>query len=224
MDQTNKTPIVSITSMVGWEWAKRLCLRTVGLKPIKGRELPTSSQKIEWLIGEHSHIKAVQWCIDIDNLRQWVGVHLIRHPHMLPYICSQRLDRSLSKEEQVNTILSFIKDEIVKDINKDEFRDYRLQGSTNDHSFVVNAQTVINISKKRLCRCASKETREVWQMVIDFFKETEPELASVCVPNCVYRGFCPEKSCCGFVRSKAFIEERNRYMTLVPETNRPNIN
>ena len=32
----------------------------------------------------------------------------------------------------------------------------------------------------------------------------QPELAACCVPECVYRGFCPEFKCCGFAKSPAF--------------------
>lgn len=38
-------------------------------------------------------------------------------------------------------------------------RDELPQGSFNDMDMVANAQALINISRKRLCSCASPETR-----------------------------------------------------------------
>lgn len=216
MEQEEKRPRVSIEPMTGWEWAKRAALRTVGLRA-KTKE-PTSDQKLQWLMSEHGHIKVVQWWVDIDNLRQWVGVHLIRHPFILPFITSQRPDKALSKEEQVELVLSKIKDDIVNDpdFDKECWRDYRLQGSTNNHSFVINAQSFINISKKRLCKHASKETREVWKLVKECMEEVDPEMAAVMVPTCVYRGWCTETPCCGYSLTPQFRKELERYRDLIP--------
>ena len=63
---------------------------------------------------------------------------------------------------------------------------------------------MIFISRKRLCRQASPETTAAWKMVLDAVKEVEPELHSVCVPECVYRGFCPEFKSCGYAQTEAF--------------------
>ena len=57
---------------------------------------------------------------------------------------------------------------------------------------------MINISRKRLCNCASQETRVAWQKVKDEVAKVEPELASCMVKECVYRGFCPEMFSCGY--------------------------
>lgn len=214
----DKKPIVKVEKLIGWDWAKRLILRTVNKKPSIKNPYPTKEQKLQWLLAEHSPIKIVQWCIDIDNLRQWVGVHLLRHPFVLPYIASQRSDRVEDKEKQIEMVLSYIKDDIVNDpsFDKTNWRDYRLQGSTNNHTFIVNAQTLINISKKRLCKQASKETREVWSLVYDCIKEEDPEMAAAMVPTCIYRGFCPELSCCGYVLTNKYKEELEKYRNLIP--------
>lgn len=76
----------------------------------------------------------------------------------------------------------------------------------------ANAQALINISRKRLCNCASPETREAWKAVIGLIKEQDPILAEKCVPECVYRGFCPEfDRCCGYVNSEAYKEQLKIY-------------
>lgn len=114
---------------------------------------------------------------------------LLRHGFILPFIHSQREDRR------------------KLDVPRDELP----QGEPNDQDFVVNAQTLINISRKRLCTCASKETREAWQAVKDEIRKIDPVMADKMVRNCVYRGFCPELNCCGFCQSKAYQDELESY-------------
>ncbi|MDY4994606.1 MAG: hypothetical protein SO081_03475, partial [Oscillospiraceae bacterium] len=52
--------------------------------------------------------------------------------------------------------------------------------------------------RKRLCYQASPETRKYAEDFKVTLHETEPELSDVLVPNCVYRGGCPEMEPCGF--------------------------
>ena len=37
-------------------------------------------------------------------------------------------------------------------------------------------------------------------------------MADKMVPECQYRNFCPELSCCGYIQSKKYQEERERYL------------
>lgn len=210
---------VSVEIMNGWEWAKRAALRTIGKKPKKGAELPSREWKQQALIAEHSPIKLVEYWIDMDDLKQWIGVHYLRHPFVLPFISSQRSDRTANPEDAANAVLSMIREDIINDpnFNRENWRDYRLQGSSNDHTFVVNAQTLINISRKRLCGCASKETRQAWSLVKDAIAEIDPETAKAMVPNCIYRGFCPEMTCCGYCLSKSYQKELVEYRNLIPQ-------
>lgn len=176
-----------------WKRALNEARRTVGKKPLDKE--PSRKWKLKSLIAEHSQIKLVEYTIMFENLRQWVGVHLLRHLFVLPFIHSQREDRR------------------VLDIPRDELP----QGSLNDQDFVVNAQTLINVSRKRLCKCASKETQEAWKLVKEKIQEIDPEMAAVMVPNCVYRGFCPEIRCCGWCKTEAYEKQREEYVNLTKE-------
>ena len=95
-------------------------------------------------------------------------------------------------------------------------RDYMFQGEGNDMDMTCNAQAFINISRKRLCiGCASTETREAWELVIEYLKEVDPILASKCVPECIYRGFCPETDrCCGYCGTKKYRDRLMEYRTV----------
>ena len=125
---------IKVTSefISGWKWAKRSALKTMGLKP--KTDEPLNSWKAKMLLAEHSPIRLVTYYITIDNIRQWVTVHLVRHwLGFIPFVYSQRSDR---RELEVP-------------------RDELPQGSLNDMSVSVNAQALINISRKRLCALLS---------------------------------------------------------------------
>lgn len=182
---------VKIQQDTSWNRALNEARRTVGKSRLSKE--PSREWKLMSLMAEHSQIKLVEYTVMFEALRQWVGVHLLRHPFVLPFIHSQRADR---------------RDNPVP-------RDEMPQGSLNDQDFVHNAQTLINTSRKRLCYCASKETREAWQAVKDEIAKVDPEMAAVMVKNCVYRGFCPERTCCGYANSEAFKKEVNEYRNLI---------
>ena len=61
----------------------------------------------------------------------------------------------------------------------------------------VNAQELVFMSHKRLCRQASKETREVMKMIVDEVLKVAPYMKNVLVPLCKYRnGKCTEMFPC----------------------------
>ena len=93
-------------------------------------------------------------------------------------------------------------------VNRDELP----QGALVNHACEADAQAIINISRKRLCNCASKETRDAWQAVKDEIAKVEPELASCIGRECVYRnGLCPEMFPCGFNHTESFKKELLEY-------------
>lgn len=183
--------IVEINQDTTWNRALNEARRTVGKKPLQKE--PSKEWKLQSLMAEHSQIKLVEYTIMFKALRQWVGVHLLRHPFVLPFIHTQREDRRK---------LNCSRDELP-------------QGSLNDQDFVYNAQSLINVSRKRLCTCASKETREAWIAVKNKIAEKDSEMASVMVRNCIYRGFCPEINSCGYCYTKQFKKELANYRNLI---------
>lgn len=178
---------VEVIQETSWKRALNAARRTIGKEPIDKE--PSKNWKAKILLAEHSPIKLVEYNICFKNLRQWVGVHILRHDYTLPFIHSQREDR--------------------RELNCS--RDELPQGTLNDQDFVLNAQTLKNISRKRLCTCASKETRDAWNMVKDEIAKQDEVMADKMVRNCVYCGFCPEMQCCGFVNTPKFQEELEKY-------------
>lgn len=83
-----------------------------------------------------------------------------------------------------------------------------------DLAGVMNAEAIINMSRKRLCAKASMETREIWEQVVDALKGVDPDLANHCVKPCVHCGFCRERPKCGFTNTERYKEERENYLRL----------
>lgn len=208
-----KKPTVEVVRETGWDRAYTAALRTQG-KDSKGK-IPSEKWEVRSLMAEHSQIKLVEYRISYKDLRQWVGVHLLRHPFVLPFIHSQRVDRD---EERIKQAVGKVMQIISEDLKSDpdfNLRDFRFQGETNDQDFYVNAQSLINISRKRLCTCASEETRYAWQIVKDAIKEFDPMMAHCMVRQCIYRGFCPEmRPACKYADTAKFREELKKYRSV----------
>lgn len=203
---------VNVIQETPWSRALNAARRTIGKPPLNKE--PSDNWRKMVIMAEHSPIKLVEYLISFKDLRQWVGVHLLRHEHMLPFIHSQRVDRREDIDSLTERVMSIIEEDVKSDESFNK-RDYLFQGEPNDQDFVVNAQTLINISRKRLCHCASKETREAWVAVKTAIKEFDPIMASFMVPNCIYRGRCPEMNTCGYYKTDKFKKELDEYWNLI---------
>lgn len=166
--------------------------RTRGKNPINHE--PSNKFKKSILLAEHSPIRLLEYDFTWEDIKQWITAHFVRHHEGCEkFVHSQRPDINDS----------------LKDLNRDELP----QGLINDMDMTCNAQSFINISRKRLCKgCAHPETRKAWELVIEYLKEIDPTLASVCVPECIYRGFCPENErCCGYCNTEKFKKDLDEY-------------
>jgi hypothetical protein len=151
----------------------------------------------EWkkriLLAEHSPIRQLIYKWKWYNLPYWVSVHFVRHwLGILHFVKSQRDDRRKNEDS---------------DISRNNF----LQSSPVNHECEANIQSLINISRKRLCFQASKETRNAWIMVVEEIKKIDSVSASVLVPECIYRGFCPEMKTCGYCKTEEYLVLLEKY-------------
>lgn len=168
-----------------WQEVKDSTMNTIGKTTGK---YPTSEWKRKLLISEHSPIRRIKFYWRWRNIKSWVSVHFVRHKIGIEHwVTTQRTDRT--------------------GINRNELP----QGALVNHACEANAQSLINISRKRLCNCASSDTRKAWQLVKNKVAKTEPELASCMVKECVYRGFCPEMFSCGYYKTEAYKRELKEY-------------
>ena len=168
-----------------WQAVKDAAMNTIGKE---GGEYPDSRWKRKMLLAEHSPIRLIELTILITDVPYWVVMHLVRHKVGVEhFVSTQRTDRTGTDRSTLP------------------------QDALVNYKFRANAQALINISRKRLCNQAARETRLVWSMVRDAVKEVEPELAAAMVPECVYRGVCPEMKSCGYATSYGFNAARFGY-------------
>jgi sarcosine oxidase delta subunit len=212
----SKVPQVSRFECVKPDWIRvvNAARRTWGKAPINHE--PSDKFKKKILLAEHSPIRLLEYDFTIENIRQWVTVHLVRHHEGCEkFVHTQRQDINDQIELITKNVIKALSDlGLIRDGWKE--RDYLFQGQENDMDMTCNAQAFINISRKRSCKgCASTETRMAWEIVIAMLKEYDPILAEKCVPECLYRGFCPETDrCCGYVNTKKFNEDLKIYRSI----------
>lgn len=168
-----------------WQDIKDSTMNTIGKTTGK---YPTSEWKRKLLISEHSPIRRMKFYWRWYGLMYWVSVHFVRHKYGIEHwVTTQRTDRTGAN------------------------RNDKTQSALINHACEANAQALINISRKRLCNCAAKETREAWKEVKEEVEKVEPELASCMVPECIYRGFCPEMFSCGYHKTEAYKRSLKEY-------------
>ena len=209
----NKKVEVTRLECVKTDWIRvvNAARRTWGKPPINHE--PSDKFKKKILLAEHSPIRLLEYDFTISNIRQWVTTHLVRHHEGCEkFVHTQRQDINDEIERITKTIIDIlIREGLLKDGWRE--RDYLFQGQENDMDMTCNAQAFINISRKRLCfGCASPETRYAWEIVIKALAEVDEVLASKCVPECIYRGFCPELDrCCGYANTKSYQNRLDEY-------------
>ena len=171
----NKDIQVTMTTLPGeqeWLEVKRRALVTMGYNKIVTK--PDEAWKHKILEARHSPIRWLRFSFDI-TCPYWVSVHLCRHIHAQPYVRSQRNDRQDSYD-----------------------RNSAPQDAPVNMIWDMNAEELMIIANKRLCRLASEETRYVVQQMRDQVLAKCPEFRRLLVPNCVYQGgVCHEMMPCG---------------------------
>ena len=124
------------------------------------------------LLAEHSPIRVLGFGVKL-RLKSWISVHFVRHKIGVEhFVTTQRDDR---------TGVS---------------RDDKPQSASVEHSMDLNPQSLITVSRKRLCFNAHPETRREWLGVKQSVATLDEDVAVVMVPECIYRGFCPEMTKC----------------------------
>ena len=156
-----------------WMLCKKCTLVTVGKD---SENPPTEEWKKNILKARHSPIRTLEFCFRLNNIPSWVATHLVRHVHATPFVKTQRSDR-----------------------NNGHDRGADRQDTPINMCWFMNAEELMVIANKRLCRQASPETRQVVQAICDEVVKLNPEFAEFLVPMCYWKnGKCDEFSCCGF--------------------------
>ena len=122
---------------------------------------------------EHSPIRTQLFWIEMLGIPTFVSVHLTRHSiGVTHFVESNRSDRGTA----------FVAD----------------RTTPVNHGMLINAQALINMSRKRLCRCASKETIQVMKAIKEAILPLDLDLWKHMNEECIYRNGCFELKGCGF--------------------------
>ena len=169
---------VNIEMLTNRKHALNAARNTVGKKFIDKE--PTDAWWRSILKARHSPIRSVIYRVYIEGVPEWVQTHLVRHHIGIEkYVTTQRVDRT----------------------NDTRPRSELPQGECKTMLMDINAEAMMNISKKRICRLASKETRYIWEQVLIALHDIDPVLWNLCHPDCIWFGFCPEMKSCGYVQT-----------------------
>lgn len=171
------TPRVVVRRVTSWKEVLNAA-RFTQRKPEVDHE-PSDEFKQKMIKAEHSPLRCLQFTIDFYDIPYYTSVHMCRHVHAQPFVSTSRPDINGQMKP----------------------RDEQKKSDPVNMRLLVNAQEIINISRVRLCSKAEGTTRMLWMKAIRELVKIEPFLANACVPNCLYRGFCPEIKPCGFSTS-----------------------
>ena len=131
------TKVKVIKFDVDWLEIKNLCRKTISMNDSNIE--PTSEWKRKLLLAEHSPLRHSLITVDIEDVPFYVMGHLVRHSvGVTPYVSTSREDRTnISRSERSQTDLVSMRIDL-------------------------NIQSLINISRKRLCNQADRQTQIIW--------------------------------------------------------------
>lgn len=132
---------------------------------------------------EHSPSRTQLFRVKMYNIPSFVSVHFVRHSAVgqSHFVTTNRDDRGGAGNDEVNRL------------------------SPVNHLMILNAQHLIDMSRKRLCFKASPETKEVMELIKECIEILDPDLSKYMIPNCVYKGgYCSEPKPCGNYNVKIY--------------------
>jgi len=152
---------------VDWLEIKNLCRTTISMGDSKVE--PTQEWKRKLLLAEHSPLRHSLITAEFKDIPYYVSTHLVRH-HMgvEKYVGTSREDRTgvdRTKRRQTDPV-------------------------TMRMDF--NIQSLINISRKRLCTQADKQTILAWTMLLESIREYDENIYWACVPEGIRSCGCTE--------------------------------
>lgn len=158
---------------------------------IPGDKEVTTEYMRKMLLCEHSPIRIQSYKIIVTDIPYSTAMHFVRHGIGVEhFVATQRDDR----------------------VGGD--RSKKSQTAPVRWSFVINNAAIIYVSRKRMCNCAHRDTRAAWHTIVEEICKYEPALKGLCVPECVYRGICPEFKTCKYHNTYEFQKAKAAYYKL----------
>ena len=183
--------------------------------------------------SEHSPARTQLFWIEFTEIPLFVATHFIRH-HVgsIPFELTRRDDRSADvsfiqavdgindklndlynhvlrgEDADAQTLISAIQNEL------DDWKERYDRMAPVKLGLSINAQSLIDMSKLRLCQKAHPLTIEAMIAVKSKIAEIDKSLAKMMVRKCVYRGgICGEPKPCGFNHTQSFCDELVEYLS-----------
>lgn len=129
---------------------------------------------------EHSPMRTQIFWIEMEGIPSFVSVHLVRHKIGVEhFVQSMRDDRGGNGTEDRETPVN--------------------------HAMLINAEALVTMARKRLCKKAHPKTVEVMEAIRQAVGDEDLELYKRMVKNCIYRGGCYELVSCGSPKHKEAI-------------------
>jgi len=123
--------------------------------------------------SEHSPLRTQMFTVEMKGIPTFVSTHFVRHTQGVTHFCkSLREDRCGD--------------------------DTQNRWSPTNHGMFLNAQALINMSRKRLCHKSHIVTMCIMKRIKEEVERVDADLAKYMVPECIYRRSCPEDVPCGF--------------------------
>lgn len=122
---------------------------------------------------EHSPMRTQLFKVELRDIPTYVSVHLVRHNQGVTHFVKSNRDDRCGRGKLIDRM------------------------SPVNHGMIINAQALINMAKKRLCKQADNRTYNVMSMLKSAMKVADPALAKYMVPECEYRRGCNELKPCG---------------------------
>ena len=152
---------------VDWLEIKNLCRKTISMSDSSIE--PTQAWKRKILLCEHSPLRHSLITIDVVDIPFAIMGHFVRHHvGVTPYVTTSREDRTGVKREE------------------------RSQMDPVSMRLDLNVQSLINISRKRLCQQADPTTIKVWEAILEAVREYDEDIYWACVPEGIRTCGCPE--------------------------------
>lgn len=119
------------------------------------------------------HFRPLNFAFYLHNVPYYVSTHLARHVHSVPFIKSQRNDRQ-----------------------SDYDRNAARQDAPVDMIWYMNAEELLTVANKRLCRKADPATQEIAKRMRTLVLDHCPEFRGLMAPPCAFMDECPEMEPC----------------------------
>lgn len=168
---------VSVEDAIDPYYFRRACEITSGktIHPDRAKVLCKKMYR-----AEHSPIRCKMFWVEVHNCPTFVATHLVRHNIGITHFQqSHRSDLTKVPDKESNRL------------------------TPTSFGFLCNAQSLINIARKRLCFKASPQTRLVVSMIKEALEKwVDPDLAECMIPECEYRHGCNELKRCSYYEHK----------------------